>query len=449
MNKLGLSLLLILLVSVNIFSQTNRTKVDGIAAVVGDQIVLNSEIDQMKLQLKQQGIKMEQMKDCEILETLMQEKMLLLEAKKDTNIVVTEKEINSMVNQQIDYMKAQLGSMDKVLEFYNKKTLNELKTELERVDKNRKLASLMKDNILKDIDISPDEVKTFFNNIPKDKVPEVGTQVELYQLVIKPKPSKESVKTVVDKLKQIKKDVENGSSFRAQAVLYSEDPGSRANGGKYVLKRNSPFVQEFKDVAFSLEEGQVSEPFKTDFGWHILYVEQVNGQERVIRHILLIPEIGFLDKREAEKQIDSIRKRIVNKELTFEEAAKSFSDDTETKKMGGLIVNPSTGESLLDLTLLDPVMHKTVQAMKEGEITEVLEEADKTGNLLYKIILLKKRIDAHTMDFHKDYPKIREMALAEKKEKVLVKWINDKIKNNYIKINKDYKTCNFSSNWKK
>ncbi len=449
MNKIKVSLLLILLISVNIYSQKDKQKIDGIAAVVGDQIVLDSEINQMKMQLKQQGIKPSQMKDCEILETLMQEKMLLLEAKKDTNIVVSDQEVTSMVNQQIDYMKSQLGSMDKVLEFYNKKTLNELEKELEKVDKNRKLASLKKDDILKDIDISPDEVKTFFTAIPKDKIPEVDTQVELYQLVIQPKASKEAVKTVIDKLKQIKKDVENGSSFRAQAVLYSQDPGSRANGGKYVLKRNSPFVQEFKDVAFSLEEGQVSEPFKTEFGWHILYVEQVNGQERVIRHILLIPEIGFLDKRAAEKKIDSIRKRIVNKELTFEEAAKTFSDDKDTKKLGGRIVNPSTGESLLDLTLLDPTMHKTVQDMKQGDITDVIEETDKAGRVLYKIILLKKRIEAHPMDYHKDYPKIREMALEEKKNKVLTKWVNDKVKNNYIKIGKSYQKCQFKSHWKK
>ncbi len=448
MKNNGLVFLLLLMMSIATgTAQQKKIKIDGIAAVVGDQIVLDSEIDQLKIQLKQQGLKEDKLDDCQILETLMQEKMLLLEAKKDTNIVVSDKEVMNTVNQQIDYMKARLGSIEKVLEFYNKKTRTELEEELKKLDKDRKLAQQMKTKILKDVDVSPEEVKNFFDKIPKDQIPEIGTQVELYQIVIKPKASKEAEQKVIDKLKEIKQKVENGASFRAQAVLYSEDPGSRANGGKYVLKRNSPFVQEFKDVAFSLDKGQVSEPFKTEFGWHILYVEEINGQERVVRHILLKPEIGFLDMRAAEKKLDTIRKRIIDKELTFEEAAKEFSDDEESKKLGGKIINPSTGESLLEMTLLDPEMYKTVADLKAGDITEVLKEKDRTGGTFFKILYIKKRIEAHPMNFQKDYPKIKEMALEEKKNKVLEKWMDEKIKNNFIQINSQYQKCKFNSQW--
>ncbi len=447
MNHKRLLLIILFLTANYLSAQQKKIKIDGIAAVVGDQIILDSEIGQLKTQLQQQGLKADKLDDCEILETLMQEKMLLLEAKKDTNIVVKDQEVMSMVNQQIDYMKAQLGSLNKVLEFYNKKTRSELEEELKKLDKDRKLSAQMKDKVLKDIDVSPEEVKTFFDKIPKDKIPEIGTQVEIHQIVIKPKASKEAEQAVIDKLKEIKKKVENGASFRAQAVLYSEDPGSRANGGKYILKRNSPFVQEFKDVAFSLDKGQVSEPFKTQFGWHILYVEEINGPERVVRHILLKPEIGFLDMRAAEKKMDTIRKRIMDKELTFEEAAKEFSDDEDSKKLGGKIINPSTGESLLDLTLLDPKMFQIISGLKQGEISDVIKEKDRTGETLFKIFYVKKRIDAHPMDFQKDYPKIKEMALEEKKNKVLEKWVNEKIKNNFIQINPQYKKCKFKSKW--
>ncbi len=449
MKQTGLNLLLLIVSIMSLTAQENRQKVDGIAAVIGNQIVLDSEVKQLKQQLQQQGMKNQDFNDCNILETLMQDKILLLEAKKDTTIIVTDAEVESTVNQQLEYMKAQLGSIEKVLEFYNKKTLNELKNELEKINKNKKYSQLMRNKVIKDVDVSPEEVKEFFEKIPKDKIPEVGTKVEIYQIIIKPKPSEEAEKKVIDRLNEIKKDVENGSSFRAQAILYSEDPGSRENGGKYVIKRNSPFVQEFKDVAFSLDQGQVSEPFKTEFGWHILYVEEVNGQERVVRHILLKPEIGFLEQRAAEKKLDTIRKRILDKELSFEEAAKEFSDDEETKKLGGKIVNPQSGESLLDLTLLDPALHQIVQNMKEGEITEVMEEKDRTGGTIYKIISVKKRIEAHPMDFNKDYEQIKQMALEEKKEKVLVDWINDKIKNNYIKVNPPYTSCEFKSKWVK
>ncbi len=429
-------------------AQKKRIKVDGIAAVVGNQIVLNSELGQLKIQMKQQGIDIKNLDDCKILERLMQDKLLLIEAKKDTLIKVSDKEIESMVDQQIEYMKTQMGgSLEKVLEFYNKNTLSELQNELKKIDKNKKLSEQMRQKIMKDVDVTPEEVRAFYDAIPKDKIPEIGTQVELMQIVIKAKPGKEAEQKVIDKLKEIKKKVENGASFRAQAVLYSQDPGSRANGGKYVLTRKSAFVQEFKDVAFSLEKGQVSEPFKTEFGWHILTVEEINGQERVVRHILMIPEIGFLNKRAAKKQLDTIRKRILDKELTFEEAAKEFSDDKETKKNGGKIIDPNTGNTLLELTMLDPKMHQIVQGMKEGEISEVITETDRTGNEYYKIIKVNKRIPAHKMDFVKDYPKIKEMALEEKKKKVLIKWMDEKIKNNYIKINPDFQHCQFDSHW--
>jgi len=450
MNRIKLMVLSLLFMSISMtYGQKKRIKVDGIAAVVGGQIVLNSEIDQLKLQLKQQGMDVKNLDNCKILEKLLQNKLLLIEAKKDTLIKVTDKEVNNMVDQQIDYMKNQMGgSIEKVLEFYNKKTLLELKAELSKLDKNKKLSELMRQKVIKNVDVSPEEVKTFFDEIPKDKVPEIGTQVELFQMVIKPKPDKESEQKVIDKLKEIKKKVENGASFRAQSVLYSQDPGSRANGGKYVITPKSAFVQEFKDAAFSLEKGQVSEPFKTQFGWHILTVEDINGQQRVVRHILMIPEINFLNKRAAQKQLDTLRKRIVDKEITFEEAAREFSDDEETKKLGGKIVNPNTGDSMLDLTMLDPKLHQIVQDMKQGELSDVLTETDRTGNELYKLIMVKKRIPTHKMDYVKDYPKIKEMALEQKKNKVLVKWMNEKIKNNYIKINKDFQHCKFDSNWK-
>jgi len=451
MNRFKTSITLVLImVSFILSAQKDRVKVDGIVAVVGDQVVLDSEIGQLKIQLKQQGVDIKKMNDCQILEQLLQNKMLIVEAKKDTLITVSDKEVEDMANQQIEYMKTQMdGSIDKVLSFYNKKTKSELVSELKKLDKDRKLSARMKNKVVSDVDISPEEVKIFYNTIPKDKMPELNTQVSIYQIIVKPQPDKEEVDNVIKKLKDIKKKVEDGASFRVQAVLYSEDPGSRANGGKYVLKRKSAFVQEFKDVAFSLDEGQVSEPFKTQFGYHILYVEQINGQERVIRHILMIPKVGFLNNRAAKKKVDTIRKRIINKELTFEEAAKEFSDDEETKKLGGKIINPNTGEFMLDLTTLDPKLHQKIQDLKEGEITEVFTEADRTGKSLYKILYIKKRIPNHKLDFVKDFPKVKEMALAQKKEKVLAKWIDDKIKNNYIKISEDYQKCEFISNWKK
>ncbi len=436
-----------------VFAQNQKPfKADGIAAVVSNEAILQSDIHNMRVQLKEQGLLTQDTDDCKLLEMMMKEKMLISEAKLDTTITKTirEEDMRQQAKQQLEYLKMQAGGLEEALKLYNKKNEKELLDEITRFNYDKELFNAMKRKITEKVDITPDEIKKFFESIPDDKRPEFSTQVELAQIVIKPKASEEEVERVKQKLKKIKEAVLKGeTTFRTQAILYSQDPGSRSNGGLYTIDKNTPFVQEFKDIAFSLEEGEISEPFETSFGWHILMVEKIKGRQRDIRHILLIPAIKEKDKEEAKKLLQTIKKRIEDGELTFEEAAKSFSEDEETKKRGGLLIDPNTGESLLEAKRLDPKVYSQLIGRNEGDLTDIIEETDPTGNISYKLIKILRKVPPHKADFVKDYAKIAEMALTAKKEKEVDKWIRDKMNQVYIYISDDYKNCKFSLNWPK
>ena len=246
-------------------------------------------------------------------------------------------------------------------------------------------------------------------------------------------------------------DIEfNGSSFATKAILYSQDPGSRSTGGKYTLNRNRPrYDKDLRDVAYRLREGEISDPFRTQFGWHIVKVEKIRGQEVDIRHILLIPEITSEALMEAKRKIDIVRKRIVDGEITFEEAAKSVSDEIETRNNGGVLINPTTGDTRFELTKMDPVLYGQAQRLRDGEISAPLLEKDERGIQKYKIIKVSNRFDEHIADYSKDYIKIKELALREKQLKEIQEWMAEKIDETYININQDNQNCNFTNKWVK
>ncbi len=433
-----------------VFYAQQKILVDEIAAVVGNEAILKSDIANMRLQLKEQGLLTEGTDDCKLLEMIMKEKMLVAEAKLDTTITKTvrKEDLREQAKQQLEYIKMQAGGLEEALKLYNKNTEKELLDEITEFNYNKELFNAMKRKITEKVEITPDEVKRYFDSIPPDKRPEFSTQVELAQIVIKPKPSEEEVERVKKQLEKIRESVLKGeTTFRTQAVLYSQDPGSRANGGLYTIDKNTPFVQEFKDIAFSLDEGEISRPFKTSFGWHILMVEKIQGRKRDIRHILLIPVIKEEDKKKARELLEKIKKRIEDGELTFEEAARNFSEDEETKKRGGLIIDPNTGESLLEAKRLSPKVYAQLIGRSEGALTGIVEETDPTGMVSYKLFKIKKKVPPHKADFIKDYAKISEMALAAKKEREVNNWIKNRLKEAYIYISDAYKKCDFAKQW--
>ena len=440
---------LILLFCSTLNSQ-QKIKIDGLAAVVGDFIILDSDIDKTLIDLQSQGVATDNLDKCSLLGKLMEDKLYAHHAEQDS-LEIDNQQIFNYVDQTIDYFISQLGDIDKVLEFYKKEDEQTFRQELFEINKVNQLSQKMQSKIVDEIEITPEEVKQFFNNIPRYDLPIFGAELEISQIVVKPEVSEAEKKKVIDRLESIRDDVViNGSSFATKAILYSQDPGSRSTGGKYTLNRNRPqMVKEFRDVAYRLKENEVSEPFETEFGWHIVKVDRIRGQEVDVRHILLTPEISPDAMAEAKKKVDLIRKRVVDGELTFQEAAKSFSDEKSTKNNGGVLINPTTGDTRFELTKIDPVLYNQIQRLGDNEISSPLLEQDRQGNQSYKLIMVSDRFDEHVADYSKDYIKIKELALKEKQLTAIQKWMNEKIIDTYISVNDQNKQCNFANKWLK
>ncbi|MDA9648758.1 peptidylprolyl isomerase, partial [Flavobacteriaceae bacterium] len=360
-------------------------------------------------------------------------------------------EIYSSVDQIIDNFTQQLGSIEKVLEFYNKEDESTFRQEIFEINKIQKLSSIMQSQIVEDVEVTPEEVRIFFESIPKNELPTFGTELEISQIVIEPEVSEVEKERVINQLKTFREDVlERGSSFASKAILYSQDPGSRATGGKYTLHRKRPrMVKEFRDEAFSLEEGEISQPFKTDFGWHILKVDKIRGQEVDARHILLTPKIEASQLQEAKTKLDTLRNRLINEEISFKDAALELSDEKETKYNGGVLINPQTGDMRFELTNLDPVLYSQIRNLKEGEISLPIVEEERSGLKKYKILKVSNRFDEHLADYSQDYSRIKSLALKEKQLNLIKDWMLEKIESTYVNVNSESRLCNFINNWLK
>ncbi|PDS24606.1 peptidylprolyl isomerase [Flavobacterium branchiophilum] len=429
-------------------TKNKKRKVDGIVANVGDYIILDSDIDKAFIEISSQGNSIKDISRCQMLGKLLEDKLYAHQAIQDS-IVVSDADVKLMMEERINYMVENVGSMEKVLKYYKKDSEEDFKSYFFDILKENKLTSDMQKKIIDGVEITPEEVRTFFKKIPQNELPIIGTEVEVAQIVVAPKVAQEEKQAVIDKLKGFKKEVMEGASFATKAVLYTQDPGSRANGGFYKMNRKTPFVKEFKDVAFSLAEGEISEPFETDFGYHIIMVEKIKGQDVELRHILLTPKTTQASLDEAKEKISLIKKRIEDKEISFAEAARQMSDEKETRTNGGQLINPKTQDTRFDLTKMDPTLYADISNLKTKEITIPLVEEDQKGGKKYKIITITNRITEHTADYGKDYIKIKELALKEKQIKAIAKWMDNKIKETYVKINADYQDCAFTNNWLK
>ena len=449
MNKTKiLSVLALLLLTTPLWAQSERKKVDGVAAVVGDYLILESDIDKAYIDLKQQEVDTKNITRCQMLGKLMEDKLYAHQAVQDS-VKLTDAEVREQVNQRIEYLTAQLGGdIKKLLEFYKKDDEQSMREELFTLFKVNTLAQRMRQQIVKDVEVTPEEVRNFFNAIPADERPHFGTELEIAQIVVNPVAPPSAVQKVIDLLNDIKKDVEeNGMSFATKAILYSQD---RATGGQLLtFNRNSAFDKAFKDVAFTLREGEISKPFESSFGWHIIQMDKIRGKEVSVRHILIMPDIPQEALDEAKEKIAKIRDRIVNKELTFDEAARNFSDEKETRNDGGQLINPEDLSSRFELTRIEPSLYARISDLKDDEVSVPFLDEDRTGKKSYRIYKITNRIEEHQADFAKDSVKIQDFALKEKQLKAIAKWMKEHIEKTYIAINGEYRNCKFENNWLK
>jgi len=442
--------LITLLLGVIFTTNAQKVKIDGVAVVVGENIVLDSDIEKFKQEVEVRSEGKITISDCEMLEELMEQKLLAHHAIIDS-VVVSQAEIDDRVNRSLQYFKQEYGSDEKMVKAYGFNDVEDLKRELGKVQKENLLREKEEVKITEKIDVTPEEVRLYYNGLKdKNELPEFPAEVQLAQIVLYAEPTQEETDKVIAKLSEIKKQVEEGSSFKLKAIINSDDPSVAQNGGNMGdLTKDSPFIKEFKEVAFSLDQGAISEPFKTIFGYHIVYLHKIKGKSREVSHILMQPEISDEKLEETKYQLEKLKSDVEQNRASFADVVKKYSEDKETKNNGGLLLNPYTGESTFDLTRMDPALYGRINELEKGEISDVFYDETRGGEKMYKVILMKNRTNTHTASLVDDYVKVQELALIKKKEEVIEKWSKEKIEETYIKLSEGYKKCTFNSDWKK
>ena len=421
----------------------NAQEIDKIIAIVGDEIVLFSEVENQYLQYISQGVTSNEELRCEVLEDLMTQKLLIFSCKQDS-ISVTKEEIEQEVGTRVNYYVDQIGSIEKV-EQYFEKDIYQIKKVLSELVEDQFLIQRMQSSITKDVKITPFDVNEYYEKMDKLELPLIEDSYKLSQIIIKPKMSDDQINKLTDRLNAFRKRVLNGEDFKVLAALYSDDPGSANNGGEIGFVSRGTFVSEFEKVAFRLKKDEVSEIVKTNFGYHIIQLIERRGDQVNVRHILLKPKYSSTSLQNARLRIDSIYNKIKNNEISFSEAIKSYSDD-DTKNNNGLLINPSNGSSTYTIAELGSSIKYLIEGLDQGDFTKPVKVESNEGSI-YRILNVAEKISSHTANLDLDYDFFQTQALNFKKQEKLDEWIEKRIKNTYVELKEIDKNCKSRYKW--
>ncbi len=444
--KKSLFTICFIIAACTLFGQVKKVVADQIIATVGDKIILKSEIDNSISDMERQGINIPDNGKCLLLEQALGLKALVLQAEIDS-IPVSDEEVDADIDNKIRYFVNQYGSKEAVEQIAGK-SLFLLKEDFRQTFREQKLAQGERDKIVADIRITPKEVEQYYNAIPKDSLHFYESELEIGQIVIYPKASRDLDAYAIDQLKEYKKEVEDGTKkFEVLASLYTDDPGSKENGGRYEINRNEKqWDPIFLAKAFSLKDGQVSNVFKSKFGYHIIQMVSRNGDDAVIRHILKIPQISSIEIGETKEKLDSIRTRLVSGTLDFGQAVQKYSEDDASKFTGGRIP-ARDGSSFVTIDQLDKDLVLMLKDLKPGEYSPPSEFTDERGKKGVRIVDILTKTEPHRENLKDDYDKVAQRALEEKKNDALEKWFAKKIPSFYVEISEEYKTCPEMQKW--
>ena len=445
MKKFYLTALSLFLFTV-LFAQPKKVLADKIIATVGDKIILRSEIDNSLADMQRQGMTIPDNGKCLRLEQALGIKALVVQAEKDS-LPVSDEEVDAEIDNRVRGAINQYGSKD-VVEQIIGKTLYQFKQDMKQTFREQKLAQAMRNKIVEDIKITPSEVKAYFETIPKDSLPFYESEIEVGQIVLYPKATRELENYAIDQLKEFKQQVESGSKkFETLAALYTDDPGSKETGGKYEVNRNEKqWEPVFLGKAFSLKEGQISNVFKTKFGYHIIQMVSRLGDDATIRHILKIPQVTSIEIKETKSKLDSIRANLIAGNMKFGEAVSRYSDDENSKFTGGRVAD-KYGSTYLTFDALDKDLVLMLKNIVVGEYSQPTEFTDERGKKGIRVIQLISRSQPHRENLKDDYNKISQRALEEKKGVILENWFLKKIPSYYINIDNEYKGCPEMQKW--
>lgn len=424
--------------------------IDKVVAVVGENIVLYSEIEDQIDQMTLSDVPVTANSRCEILEDLMYQKLFLNQSKEDS-LVVSDEQIEQELNRRLRYFISQIGSEEELVKFYGK-TLDEIREDFKDEVREILLIQQMQQRVMSSANVSPLEVKEFYKGIPKDSLPYINTEVELAHIVKKSPISKNEEERIIARLKDFKARVNAGEDFGTLAYLYSLDPGSAEKNGELGFLGRNELVPEFANAANGLQKGQMSDIVKTQFGYHLLQMIDRRGEQINVRHILLIPQVSPEDLLQAKKFLDSLYVQIQeNDTLTFARAAAKFSDDPDTKMNGGRLINPMSGTTKFDvdeLGQIDRSLMFAVQKLKKGEMTQPVLFQANDGKRSYRILKLLTLTEPHVANLQTDYSRLQQAAKRLKENALLEKWIREHKDNAYVWVDPAFEGCAFETKWK-
>ena len=434
----------LLLGSVSVYGQNNV--IDEVVWVVGDEAILKSDVESERLNAQYEGRKFDGDPYCIIPEQLAVQKLFLHQAELDS-IEVSEQEVLSRLEQQTNWLIDQIGSKEKMEEYYNK-TSTQIREMLRENIRNGMTVEKMQREIVGDIKIVPADVRRYFKNLPQDSIPYVPTQVEVQIVTLEPKIPQEEIERVKKALRDYTDQINKGEiAFSTLARLYSEDEGTRRRGGELGFMGRGQLVPEYANVAFNLQDpNKVSKIVESEFGFHIIQLIEKRGDRINTRHILLKPEVEEKDLEASLLRLDSIAKDIRNAKFSFDEAATFISQDKDTRNNHGLMANPNSGTARFEMQELAQVSQevaKTVEGLNVGEISEPFTMINNKGKEICAIVKLKARIDGHKATITEDYQRLKAIVQSKLGEEKLQKWIVDKQKSTYVRINENWVKCDF------
>ena len=430
------------------FSFTSYTQiVDEIIAVVGNEVVLSSDIETQYLQYLSQGYTDSEEVRCQIIEDVLYQKLLVHQAKLDSTDV-SEDDVNQELDSRLNSFISQLGS-EEALEEYFKKSTSELKIEFYEIIYNQLLTQRMQSSITSSVSITPEEVKLFFQEMKKSSdIPVMPTTLEISQIIKIPEITLDEKSRIRKKLISFRDRIKNGEDFTVLATLYSDDTESAKNGGELGFVGRGALVPEFESAAFSLKGDQISEVIETQFGYHIIQLIERRGETVNVRHILLKPKVSSASLLEAKTQLEKVENLMKSEEITFEEAARFHSDDV-SKNNGGLLINPQTGSSLFTVEELPLNIRYSADRMNEGDVSSISQFVMDDGKKAYRIIKITRKLEEHSANLIDDFSLINDAALNEKKQQEIAEWVDKNITTTYIRFDYDYNNCDVLKKWKK
>lgn len=448
--KRYLSVVLVIVAGTYGHLSAQETKVvDKVVATVGSSIILQSEIERDYVQHLAQGNAPDESLKCLILQDQLTQKLLAQQAVIDS-IDVSESEVDDNINNRLRYMSAQAGGQERLEEFLNMSLL-QYKEQMRSAIYESLKAAKMRQNIVSGVDVTPMEVKRYFESLDEDNLPYYGTEVELGEVVIYPKPTRDEKKQFRERAEELRQQIVDGADFATVARLYSQDPGSAPYGGDLGFQTRDMFVKEFSAVAFRLKPGEISPVFESEYGFHVLQVLERRGEEVRSRHILIQtrPTVASLDR--AKVQADSIYNAVIEGKLDFYTAATRYSDNKETKFNGGMLLNAENTDSrttLIPMDRLDADLFATIDTLQAGEYSRPAQFTDpRSGKIGYRFMYLKSRTEPHRANLDQDYAKIKDAAMQDKINRKLSEWFEERRRSTFIHINEDYRHCKELQIW--